>query len=215
MKRFILFLGLALLTGCAASVNTTSKVQHQSDGFASAFLAADTVAVLPITGGTPVSRRAIATAVDSVLQARRSDAVVLPADHVSTTMQSKGLVGPYQKAVTAYAQTGIMDQRVITELAGALQADFLLQASAGAFQSQAEAGQSGLTGDVRSYENEETRVFGRVWTAASGELSWEGYAEASAFESDVTYIKAEPEEYYLKATAELINKLMGLEESDN
>lgn len=61
-------------------------------------------------------------------------------------------------------------------------------------------------------EQQGTSVFGRVWHPKSTEPVWAGSARTNVQESDLTYIKANRDEFHRLATTALSRQLLGLSE---
>jgi hypothetical protein len=194
-----------LVAACAAGVDSSVRVQSRADGF-EGLPSGTTVAVLPPTGKGPAARQAIGRAVDSTLQAP-GELEVVGSREVQSTLSEEGLVDAYQKALRGYQNAGMMDQKALSQVFEALQAGYLLQLSAGQFQSEAEAETNVVTDEVEAMESKQARVVGRVWAPGRAQPVWTASARASAKESEFTDIEAGRAQFYFRAAADLIGKL--------
>lgn len=173
--RLALLLALpGLVAACAAGIDSSARVQSQADEFRG-LPSGTTVAVLPPTGKGPAARQAIGRAVDSTLRASGGLEVSGPRE-VQSTLSEEGLVDTYQEALGRVFE--------------ALQAGYLLQLSAGQFQSEAEAETNVVTDEVESMKSKQARVVGRVWAPGRGRPLWTASARASAKESEFTSIES-------------------------
>ena len=200
---------VGILLACAASVQTNTTVQDQTEDF-EPFPDGSTVAVLPVTGGSPAAQEGISTAVDSILR-DQSEFEVLSVTSVQTTLNDSGLVEDYQKAIRGYQETSMMNQQTLSRILNALDADYLFQASAGQFQNQEQTEIGAVSGNLESMENKETRVYGRVWAKNRAQPAWSAYTQSAAEETDLTYIKANQAEFYYHAAVGLTNRLFSEE----
>jgi hypothetical protein len=194
-----------LISACAAGVDSSVRVQSQADGF-EGLPSGRTVAVLPPTGEGTAARQAIGRAVDSTLQAAGELEVIRPRE-VQSTLSEEGLVDTYQKALRGYRNAGMMDQEALGQVFEALQAGYLLQLSAGRFQSETEAETNVVTDEVEPMESKQARVVGRVWAPEKVQPVWTASARTSAKESEFTDIEAGRGQFYFRAAADLIGKL--------
>lgn len=161
---------------------------------------------MPPSGEGPAARQAIGGAVDSTLRARGGLEVTRPRE-VQLTLNEEGLVDTYRKALRGYQNAGMMDQEALSQVFEALQAGYLIQLSAGQFQSEAEAKTNVVTDEVEAMESRQARVVGRVWAPESARLVWTASARAAAEESEFTDIEADRARFYFRAAADLIEKL--------
>ncbi|MFB6229667.1 MAG: hypothetical protein ABEL04_00800 [Salinibacter sp.] len=196
---------LGVIAACAAGVNSSARVQSRADGFRE-LPSGTTVAVLPPTGKGPAARQAIGRAIDSTLQARGGLEVVGPRE-VQSTLNEEGLVDAYQNALRGYQSTGMMDQEALGQVFEALGAGYLIQLSAGQFQSEAEAETNVVTDEVEAMKSKQARVVGRVWAPGRAQPVWTASARASAKESEFTTIEADRARFYFRAATDLIKKL--------
>lgn len=215
MKGYIcsLALTICILSGCAASVISTSDAQFVSSGFEMDLIEREGLALLPVTGVQQSARSLVGFSVDTLFWSRLATLNYL--DHVSVNrrLADHNLIELFQRMTTAYDQTGLLDTNALQQIGEATGKRFLLRIIIGSMESDRVAGTTTnlRTGKstVTSYDEKSTRLFAQILDVKSGEVVWEGSGSAEARASQYFYIKDGEAAFFTAASLGLINGLTG------
>lgn len=161
--------------GCAASINPYSNVTYEDPGGVSV----DSVAILPVVAGQGLEgfRRLTADSVEAKLGRQDPTLRIIPADSSLSRLNEAGLASQYHEMVDAYTSTGVLDQKVLRDMADAVGTNLLLHTSV-SYGSETDVNYGGEYVGAYETEAQDIGLFAHLWSASKGDVVWESKSGA-------------------------------------
>jgi hypothetical protein len=199
-------------SGCAASVQTASRVTYVDESFGQQAIADGGLAILPVLAGAGVEgyRRPFGESINAMADSLFGADDVMHWDVAMNAINAADLSGQYGAAIDTYRQTSILPSSTVLEIGKACKSRYLLVITLNPPTHESELKYGFFTG----YHTEETvgvDAYAQVWDAVDGDVVWEGVGAASAKSGEFTYVKETGIETYSRMTAQaLIEAILGL-----
>lgn len=208
-KTILLVIPIAIFTACAASINTTSKVSYNKDTFTDQSMEEDGVALLPITAGSGLEgyRRPFGNALNSYSDSLGGDMAYFGWQESMNKLNDEGLADDYNKAISSYKETSIIDKGTLRKMGEAIGIRYLMYIQLGNFEKDSNTSYNVWTG-LETTKTNQVSAYAQIWDAKTGDVVWEAVSNAKASSSSsLSKVSDNPEEYSEKLAEALAQKL--------
>jgi len=202
-----------LLIGCAATIRDKSQVQYVKEGFVPASLETGGLALLPVLAeeAQETYRRPFADFLNKSIQSLKPELKFRTWQETMSALNERGLAEKYQRAISTYRETAILDRNLLRKMGDALGVRYLLFVRLGELQRSSET----ITNPIHSIIFGRTTVktarlnsFAQIWDCSIGDVVLE--AQGAAVTSKISELQKEKgrEEYSRVAAEGLARKLL-------
>ena len=200
-----------LIIGCIpAPIRNISEVGYIKEGFSESSLESEGLALLPIVAGQgqEAYRRPLAEAINQSIQKAKPELKFLNWEETMSILNKEKLVEKYQKAISSYRETAIIDHDLLQEIGEALGTRYLLFISLEEFHKSSKS-QYYIGAGWHTSKTAKVDAFAQIWDCSTGDVVWEGRGAAESEGTELTY--DEGYEKYCNIAAEgLICKLFNI-----
>lgn len=195
--RILLFVLIPILA-CAVSSKVSTNETYRDSTFDASSLETHGLAILPVLAGQGVEgyRRPFGEALDQTAVDRLS--YVIQWDQTMDLFNDAAIVNEYNEAIVNYDRTAILDKSLLGYMSGATNTRYFLYVKL-APPSVRSTG---------SYQTEKVYAFGQIWDAESGDIVWEGSADASVTTGEMVFTNESTMDRALKTADALMEQLL-------
>ncbi|MFA5033720.1 MAG: hypothetical protein WC614_11970 [bacterium] len=213
MKYFYLLLGFILLNGCVATIENTSRTSYVKENFNTSSIEKGGIALLPIVAGAGQEslRRPLGDSISyHIKQYKSADTKFFSYKKTAEILNTSGLTEKYQKLISAYKETAIIDKAIIKEMGDTLKVQYLLAVSLNEFNKTSELKRGIISGQLHTEKTVNVTAFAQIWDS-NGDVVWEGEGSAkSSASGELNSVEENYDKYCGVAAQGLAEKIFNI-----